>query len=318
MGPGLKETLPELTRIMSDPKHDNSIFAAEAIWIITKNSPRVLPVLIPELKKDIRNDGLMMLIGEMGSQAKDAIPIIFEHLNTEPSLSPEYAFTALWEIGKASLPSLIKLLDNEEAEIRKMAVIAIGMIGADAQAAVPEFEKKLILTDLDKGVREEAKKAVRRIKNRVKGPLPDPQIKVDLDTSKFPRELKLTIYNLCPEEIRIWKEGGSPGRDVYSFMIKDTVKGYTYKIEKEQIFNMQLPLPAPPPYEIPINGKKDIVFDFKDGTWVVNGGWAIPNDVVEKGKGKLIRAELNFPKCIRARTDRVIIGNIKSEWMELK
>ncbi|MBM3997638.1 MAG: hypothetical protein FJ303_26340, partial [Planctomycetes bacterium] len=71
-------------------------------------------------------------LGNIGSDAKDAVPHLKTLLLTGEARSSQDAADALAKIGKASIPALSEAIANDKADIRARALQTLGKIGADA------------------------------------------------------------------------------------------------------------------------------------------------------------------------------------------
>jgi HEAT repeat protein len=77
------------------------------------------------------------------------------------------AISALGEIGvksKEYVPTLVKMLEHQDAETRAAAARALGMIGANTEEAIPNLT--LVLADEDAVVRANAWEAIQKIQAR--------------------------------------------------------------------------------------------------------------------------------------------------------
>jgi len=128
---------------------------AEAAWLLWQidRHPAAMPALIKS-----RGYGYLGLIGP---EAKAAVPVIAELLNSDTAGSPvtrgsfpswfEYGGTrigvaiALWRINKHpdAVPTLIAGLKEKTPGLRVYAINALGGIGAEAKAAVPALAEAL-------------------------------------------------------------------------------------------------------------------------------------------------------------------------------
>jgi len=78
-------------------------------------------------------------LGELGLQARAAIPVLMELLKGKsPDVS--YAVETLGKIGseaKAAIPALTELLKDKDSNVRRTAAEALGKIGPEAKTAIP-------------------------------------------------------------------------------------------------------------------------------------------------------------------------------------
>jgi HEAT repeat protein len=104
-------------------------------------------------------------LGEIASEARQAIPAIGLALRDPDVVVRENAARALGQIGPAAhatVPGLLESLRDVNPRVRKAAALALGRIG-DAGA---EEALKLARKDPDKGVRDAVKVALKNLKNR--------------------------------------------------------------------------------------------------------------------------------------------------------
>jgi hypothetical protein len=81
MGPSGKDAVPLLIEGLSDPAAEVRLSAADALWTVTGQSEKVMPVLL-SLLQDPENsrlhDRLIPFCGNMGPEAKEAIPSLLQ------------------------------------------------------------------------------------------------------------------------------------------------------------------------------------------------------------------------------------------------
>ncbi len=130
-----------------------------------------LPVLIELLMKE--KDGQVRLavldaVTALGPDAAAAVPALVHTLRTDygglrqEELHQDYrSAVALAAIGKPSVEGLRGLLKEKKESVRAEVVMALGRIGPDAQAAVPDLIP--LLGDKSERIRQEASRALGRI-----------------------------------------------------------------------------------------------------------------------------------------------------------
>jgi HEAT repeat protein len=132
---------------------------------------KALPALIALLEKE--KDGQVRLavldaVTALGHDAEPAVPALLLTLRTsyggqeKEELHQDYrAALALAAVGKPAVEGLRGLLKERKESVRAEAVMALGRIGPDALAAIPELV--LLLGDKNERIRREASVALGRI-----------------------------------------------------------------------------------------------------------------------------------------------------------
>jgi HEAT repeat protein len=122
LGPGAKETIPDLTKALTD--EESRVHASEAL----------------------------------GSMGPDAIPPLVNALG-EPSIGARrQAAKALASIGAEAVPALRRALKDKNVNVRQEAAVALGLIGPAAADAVADLVS--LLEDEEKWVRNYAAEAL--------------------------------------------------------------------------------------------------------------------------------------------------------------
>ena len=138
--------------------------AAEALGEIGPDAKDAIPTLIDLLQDRevyVRKSAANAL-GEIGLHAKEAVPALITALGDEDSWVRVYTAEALGKIGaKEAVPALIGALEDEDNYVRRHATEALGEIGPDAKDAVPALIK--LLEDEDKYVQGKAVTALKKI-----------------------------------------------------------------------------------------------------------------------------------------------------------
>ncbi len=160
---------------------DASVTASEVIELLDDDEPRVrraavstlgkigadpdeaIPALIDAMSDTdqfVREEAVDSLM-EYGASAKPVIPDIIEALGDTNSKVRSSAAHIFKKIGKDGIPHLEPLLGDENPDIRKQAVMALGYIGPDAAMLVPAIIE--MLDDDNEGVRNYAAIALGKI-----------------------------------------------------------------------------------------------------------------------------------------------------------
>ena len=103
-------------------------------------------------------------IRALGTKGKKGIPILLKLLaNPHPKIVAK-AQAALLQIGKPSIPALIKVLKNKKWATKELAAETLGKFGPKAIKALPALKR--LAKDKDEDVRNTAKEAIQRIKQK--------------------------------------------------------------------------------------------------------------------------------------------------------
>lgn len=185
IGPAAKDALPELVALLNTKEspqirlhRDDVAYAIGAIG----------PAAVDEIRKMLCGRELWYitfdLLGEIGDEAKAAVPDLIEAIKDRPSKAAE----ALGDIGPAAakaVPALRELLRNGGPREREAAAKALGQIGSAAQDAIPELQKARLPND--SRLWDAATKAVIALGGKCEG---------DLKTSM---RLAASKYRMTPE-----------------------------------------------------------------------------------------------------------------------
>ena len=140
---------------------------------------KALPAMIDRLEKE--KDGQVRLavldaISALGSDAATAVPAALQTLRTdvggrgEEALHQDYrSALALAAIGKPAVEGLRGLLKEKKVSVRAESAMALGRIGKDAEAAIPELVG--LLADKNERIGREASLALGRIGTAAVDPL---------------------------------------------------------------------------------------------------------------------------------------------------
>ena len=98
-------------------------------------------------------------IAELRKQTNDELLSLLE----QQQVLDATARRAFTQLGATSVPVLVELLSDENAEVRTWAVSVLGGLGAEGQDAIPALMGMLI--DTDKIVRDQAKRSLDQLSN---------------------------------------------------------------------------------------------------------------------------------------------------------
>ena len=102
-------------------------------------------------------------IGKIGEDAKKLVPELTKAMYARWRGESYDIAGALAGIGKPSVRPLVKMLKSDESQIRIAAAWGLGRIGTKAKLAIRDLER--LLDDEFDSVREQARKALNRIRN---------------------------------------------------------------------------------------------------------------------------------------------------------
>ena len=141
-----------LSNLQTNPEPYLRMEATIALWRINRQPSLVLPVLVDALSKtaDPSKWEIFQAMGEMGADAKDAVPAIIKELKSQNSEVRQRAAEALWRIDPKQAPlivdALVEPLDNPKATHATLfsvveGVRLLGEIGPEARRAVSALIK---------------------------------------------------------------------------------------------------------------------------------------------------------------------------------
>ena len=174
IGADAKEAVPELTEALD--VDDDPEFRREVLFALGQIGPPAATAVdkIIAILETSDNDRVIaaacFALRNMGKAATNAGPALVGVYNDGTEFQRMLAIWALLRVRpgyesveKRAIPLLIKGLGDERAEVRAEAASALGEIGPNAAAALPELEK--LVNDPDPIVASAAKAAVAAIKN---------------------------------------------------------------------------------------------------------------------------------------------------------
>lgn len=162
----LARIIDELITELGNQDGLNRMEAGELIMTI---GDEALPKLTDALKNDsdeIKSQAAFVL-GNMGKTAASAVSDLMRVFREPNGIVRKSAADALVGIGSDSLPYLLGALSDEDPQVRKSAVYALGNMGATAQSALDKLN--LLLEDDSTMVKDMASRAIRKIKEDMSG-----------------------------------------------------------------------------------------------------------------------------------------------------
>src|SRR5262249_46399239 len=105
--------------------------------------------LIKRLKDkdvDVRS-GAAFALGELGEEAKEAVPALIQALQDADRNARFWSAEALGKIGAPAVPALAEALKDKNAGVRYGAAYALAKMGAEAKAAVGALSDALKADD---------------------------------------------------------------------------------------------------------------------------------------------------------------------------
>ena len=164
MGPTAAASAPRVRLRLADPDPDVRVASARALWQITGDATASVPVLITTLNRPNAWDSALAL-GAMREAASNAVPALINLIEREkvprPLREMPVSALALGQIGTPAVAALIEITTHRDARVRTSAAIALGFVGAKAEAAIPHLVP--LLRDSDGDVRRAATLALGNI-----------------------------------------------------------------------------------------------------------------------------------------------------------
>ncbi len=158
LGPQAQAVLDDLYRLLESDDPAQRLLAAKAVWDISQDADRVLPVA----RSAVRERQEVVLAGYNYSYQR----INKKRLRKEVAFSisqTRFAATLLGEMGSAAAPAvsdLVSLLGLQDQRTRLQALTSLGRIGPDAAEAVPAILEHAVAEPKDA---ENAIKALQQI-----------------------------------------------------------------------------------------------------------------------------------------------------------
>lgn len=188
IGVPAKEAAPALEEAMRDDKLVTRVLAAAARWRITDEPTPSLAVILAALQtKDDgsiwslgqRNFGLenygfnsrmtaLWFAGEIGSSARECLPILVKLMQTGPDWQRVVAARSVWKVEGSPERSLLVLkacLASKDESSRILACYIAGEIGSRAATLLPDLEKATRTTLATRRAALDAIKTIRQNSN---------------------------------------------------------------------------------------------------------------------------------------------------------
>jgi HEAT repeat protein len=131
LGPAAKSSLPAIERGLADDTIDARVDAVTAVYRITGDKQRALPLLIAEIAGDDEPEQAADLLASFGEAAAPAIPKLVELLKSDDPLVRYHVVTGLGRLGRIARPALASLealADDPNPDIRAAAAQAVEQI----------------------------------------------------------------------------------------------------------------------------------------------------------------------------------------------
>ncbi|MGA2066615.1 MAG: HEAT repeat domain-containing protein [Thermoguttaceae bacterium] len=166
LGAAAKSAQPALERLLGDGESYNRIAAALALWRIDHaNAPRCVAALLRDIDDPAFGGDAMAALGEMGPDARRAIPALAEHLAAKDLTVRVDAARALYRIDRSRAPAIVEVMVRDLSatvwDKPEYAAEMLGEMGADARPAVEALRKRT--KDPDPALRRAAIRALRNI-----------------------------------------------------------------------------------------------------------------------------------------------------------
>ena len=171
-GQSTSELAAQIHRLANSPSSDS------AIAVLKQQGAPAIEFLIKVVKD--RKEPLKVrlfaiaAIGEMGADAKTAVPALVKVLQDSPQEIRLRAIDSLADLGataKAAVPDLRNALKDSDEKVREAAAKALGSIGVHAKAAVPDLINAL--NDPSESVRVQTINALPNLGSEAKTAIPE-------------------------------------------------------------------------------------------------------------------------------------------------
>jgi HEAT repeat protein len=142
LGPKAKAARPRLRELSRNTRQKDYVHAATALWLIDQDKEIALPTLIRALEDPnptVRFYAASFFFSHAGPETVAAMRAL-EKFAMGGQGDRSYAVLALGRLGKPAVPSLVRILQDEDCRaygLTTAALYALEQIGPDAQEAVP-------------------------------------------------------------------------------------------------------------------------------------------------------------------------------------
>jgi HEAT repeat protein len=140
-------TLPLFAQVMDDARPDVALSVVQAL---AEQGAEVVPVMIKALADEDARYWAILVLAEIGPDAKSAVPELSKLLDTvkgEPEVRREIVLAMGSIQSPESIATLIQALDDQDPGIVTAAMFALGQMGADAKSATSALTKGMSAED---------------------------------------------------------------------------------------------------------------------------------------------------------------------------
>jgi HEAT repeat protein len=166
--------LPELLRAARDKEARVRVYAMRALaWFGPEGKPAV-PLLTTALKdrhESVRVTAIWAL-GEIGPEAKEAVPALAGLLAKVPVTTQQQVLQALRKIGPGGIPPLVEVARSTTSPVRLEALRTLELFGPEAREALPTL-REILRKDKDVKARAAAASALGGMGADAEAAIPD-------------------------------------------------------------------------------------------------------------------------------------------------
>ncbi len=143
VNPSTRQAVAPLEKALEDDNEGVRVFAAQALYLVTRQGVKVLPVLRSLLRQspdpEVRH-GAAFALAQLGTDARPALPDLLAALEDSSLRVRLWAALAHWGLEEKPapvLPVFLAVLSGENPQDRSAAVRALAKLGPHAAPAVP-------------------------------------------------------------------------------------------------------------------------------------------------------------------------------------